>query len=123
MFSNHCERPGRVLAIWKGLKTRKLDQRCTMIPSRLATKEEILLVHSEKFYDDLERTKTLSRLDLKKLDGSLRSVEYNNVRELSFFLPKHCSRAQQEVFDNALMAAGSCLNMVDAIMNDQVRDR
>ena len=56
-----------------------------MIPSRLATKEEILLVHSEKFYEDLERTKTLSRLELKKLDGSLRSVDYNNVREFSAF--------------------------------------
>lgn len=84
LFSNHCERPGRILAIWKGLKTRKLDRRCTMIPSRLATKEEILLVHSEKFYDELELTKALSRLDLKKLQGTPRSVEYTNVREISF---------------------------------------
>ena len=38
-----------------------------MIPSRLATKEEILLVHSNKFYEYMESTKTASQKDLKNL--------------------------------------------------------
>jgi acetoin utilization deacetylase AcuC-like enzyme len=50
-----------------------------MIPSRLATKDEILLVHSDQFYRMLENTKTASRKDLKNLDGTRRSVEYTNV--------------------------------------------
>jgi hypothetical protein len=52
-----------------------------MIPSRLATKEEILLVHSNNFYQLLESTKTASRQDLKKLNGTPRSVEYTNVNK------------------------------------------
>ena len=81
--SNHCERPGRVVAIWKGLKTRGLDERCTMIPSRHATKEEILLVHSESFYAMLEGTKTATSKELKALGGAVRSINYSNVREYS----------------------------------------
>lgn len=53
-----------------------------MIPSRLATKDEILLVHSDKFYDTLESTQTASRQELKKLGGSLRSVEYTSVIQI-----------------------------------------
>ncbi|CAF3550340.1 unnamed protein product [Adineta steineri] len=102
---NHCERPGRIVAIWKGLKSRGLDQRCTMIPSRHATKDEILLVHTNRFYDDLETTKTQTKKELQKREGVSRSVDYTN-----------------EVFDNALLAAGSCLNMVDAIMTDKGRN-
>jgi len=83
LFSNHCERPGRIVAIWKGLKSRGLDKRCTMIPSRLATKEEILLVHSNNFYELIESTKTASRQDLKKLEGTLRSVDYTNVNKFN----------------------------------------
>jgi hypothetical protein len=50
-----------------------------MIPSRLATKDEILLVHSNNFYDSLESTKTASKKDLKNREGTLRSIEYTNV--------------------------------------------
>ncbi len=88
MFSNHCERPGRIVAIWKGLQSRGLDQRCTMIPSRLATKEEILLVHSEAFYDLIGGTKTASTKDLRTLGGTVRSVEYTNVIEIIYFFIK-----------------------------------
>lgn len=51
-----------------------------MIPSRHATKDEVLLVHSEKFYKGIEDTKTAKQEDLKELGGTLRSVEYTNVR-------------------------------------------
>ncbi len=79
LFSGHCERPGRVLAIWKGVTSRGLDERCLMIPSRLATKEEVLLVHSNKFYEYIESTKKASQKELQNLDGTRRSVEYTNV--------------------------------------------
>ncbi|CAF0859618.1 unnamed protein product [Rotaria sordida] len=101
----HCERPGRIEAIWKGVQSRGLDQRCKMIPSRLATKEEILLAHNDEFYELMKSTKTASERQLKQLKGALRSVEYTN-----------------DVFDNALLAAGSCLNMIDAIMTDEGRN-
>ncbi|CAF4560221.1 unnamed protein product, partial [Rotaria magnacalcarata] len=99
---NHCERPGRIEAIWRGLRNSGLDQRCTMISSRYATKEEILLVHSDMFYEFLKSTKTATRRELSELKGALRSIEYSN-----------------DVFDNALLATGSCLNMVDAIMSNE----
>ncbi|CAF3949322.1 unnamed protein product [Rotaria sp. Silwood2] len=99
---NHCERPGRIEAIWKGVQSRGLDQRCKMIPSRPATKEEILLVHSDEFYELMKSTKTATQKELQKFKGALRSVEYTN-----------------DMFDNALLAVGSCLNMVDAIMTDE----
>ena len=51
-----------------------------MIPSRHATKEEILLVHSESFYTMLEGTKTASSKELKALGGAVRSINYSNVR-------------------------------------------
>jgi hypothetical protein len=53
-----------------------------MIPSRSATKEEILLVHSDRFYDEMKSTKTLNDKDLTKLKGSLRSVEYTHVNKI-----------------------------------------
>ncbi len=54
-----------------------------MIPSRPATKEEILLVHSNKFYNEMESTKTLSERDLNNLEGRFRSVEYTNVNKMT----------------------------------------
>ncbi len=60
-----------------------------MIPSRLATKDEILLVHSNNFYDSLESTKTASKKDLKNREGTLRSIEYTNVIEFSIFRLKN----------------------------------
>ena len=50
-----------------------------MIPSRMATKEEILLVHNQNFYDGLETTKTATRRELQTREGKIRSVEYTNV--------------------------------------------
>jgi hypothetical protein len=55
-----------------------------MISSRMATKEEILLIYSTKFYELIESTKTLSKRDLNKLEGKLRSVEYTNVIKFYF---------------------------------------
>lgn len=77
--SNHCERPGRIVAIWKGLQSRGLDQRCKMIPSRLAKKEEILLVHTPAFYEKIEKTKAATAEEIRALGGHERSVEYNGV--------------------------------------------
>lgn len=51
-----------------------------MIPSRLATKDEILLVHSEEFYEYIESSKTATREQLKKFAGAARSVSYDNVQ-------------------------------------------
>jgi hypothetical protein len=50
-----------------------------MIPSRPATKEEILLVHSDQFYERLQNTKAVTKEQLRSLSGALRSVEYTNV--------------------------------------------
>lgn len=50
-----------------------------MISSRLATQEEVLLVHSPEFYEKMKSTKTATRKELDKLSGVLRSVEYTNV--------------------------------------------
>ena len=52
-----------------------------MIPSRHATKEEILLVHSDEFFGYLEKTKTASKEEMAKLSGKARSIEYSNVSE------------------------------------------
>lgn len=93
-----------------------------MIPSRYATKDEILLVHSEKFYNYIESSKIATKEQLRKFEGTERSVNYSNVN--SFYFENKAIRESiefQELFDNALLAAGSCLNMVDAIMNDTVR--
>lgn len=77
--SNHCERPGRIVAIWKGVTSRGLDKRCKMISSRLATKDEILLVHTNQFYENLENTKIENEKQLKNRGGTVRSIEYTNV--------------------------------------------
>lgn len=55
-----------------------------MISSRYATKEEILLVHSDDFYELMKSTKTATKLELDKLFGGPRSIDYTNVIHFVF---------------------------------------
>ncbi|CAF0754478.1 unnamed protein product [Didymodactylos carnosus] len=97
----HVERPGRITAIWEGLRRRHLSDRCLMVDSRYATKEEILLAHNDEFYEKQKsiKTMTVDELEIANVEAREKSLIYST-----------------DLFDNALLAAGSCLNLVDAVM-------
>jgi hypothetical protein len=52
----HVENPGRVKSAMELLTKENIIERCELVPSREATKDEILLVHDEKVINYIENT-------------------------------------------------------------------
>lgn len=71
---------------------------------RLATEEEIRLVHTESYIDEVKETSSLSEGELIKKANSFDSV---------YFHPKS--------YECALLAAGSVLQVVDTVINGEAR--
>ncbi|XP_035828852.1 histone deacetylase 6, partial [Aplysia californica] len=105
-LGSHPERPDRISRIYAKLAEQGLLKRCLEVESRLARKEELLLIHSESHITAMQETqrmseKELSRLPLERLYISI----YLHQRTM------HC----------ALLSCGSLLNVVEAVMTKQAQ--
>jgi acetoin utilization deacetylase AcuC-like enzyme len=94
----HPERAGRLEAIEKALTDAGFAERCTMLPAREATDEEILRVHEPAY---LERFKAACESGARHID-----VADSAICPASY----HAAR----------LAAGTVLAAVDAVMAGQV---
>ncbi|CAJ1329166.1 unnamed protein product [Effrenium voratum] len=90
--SSHPEQPKRVLAVFEHLQSRSLAKRCTRVPAREATREELLLKHSQEHVDAMLGVRNLSESEAIKLSQQFDSV---------FLCP--------ESTEAGLLAAGSVL--------------
>jgi len=94
----HPESPERLIAIYDMLALPEMAGRFHMIPSRVATKEEICWIHRESYYDIVQDTRgTRQQLDP---DTSTSPMS----------------------FDAALKAAGGTINALDAVYRKEVRN-
>lgn len=94
----HPERPERILKPWEVLGKRGLLDQCLLLDSRPATIEELLLVHNKEYVHTMRGSQELKGRDLIRLQEKYSSLYL-------------C----RESFSSALLAAGSLLQLVDAV--------
>lgn len=94
----HPERPERILKPWQVLAKRGLLDQCLLLESRSASVEELLLVHDKKYVHKMRCSAGLQTNELIRLQEKYSSV---------YLCP--------ESFSSALLAAGSLLQLVDAV--------
>lgn len=100
---HHPEQPQRIHKIFSKHQQLGLVDRCRRIPSRLASEEELALCHSRQHVEQIKATAEMKPRDLHKLGSEFTSIFFSN-----------------QSFQCAQLAAGSCFNAVDSILNGQV---
>jgi acetoin utilization deacetylase AcuC-like enzyme len=93
----HPENPSRIGAIGRAVKTPSLAGRLSPIPTRSAEREEILIVHTERLYQEVLSTR----------DQDVVHLDEDTV-------------TSPESADVALTAVGSVLNCVDHVLEGEV---
>ncbi|XP_048013821.1 polyamine deacetylase HDAC10 isoform X1 [Megalobrama amblycephala] len=99
------EVPERLTVSYEALQTHGVAQRCTHVPVRQATEQEILLAHSEEYLEAVKQTPKMTVEELKAF-----SKKYNDV----YF--------HQNIYHCAKLAVGAALQLVDSVMKREVRN-
>ncbi|KAM7411062.1 hypothetical protein PAMA_021172 [Pampus argenteus] len=102
---HHPEQPQRIFKIFSKHQQMGLVDRCQRIPARLATEEELAMCHSVQHIEQMKATAVMKPRDLNKLGNEFNSIFINN-----------------QSFQSALLAAGSCFNAVESILTGQVNN-
>ncbi|EDV24764.1 uncharacterized protein TRIADDRAFT_56890 [Trichoplax adhaerens] len=71
---SHPEVPDRISRIYDKCQEYELLKKCKRLPSRVATDEELLIMHSQNLIDTLRATQTMKSRDLSKYADSLDSI-------------------------------------------------
>uniref|UniRef100_A0A3P8PSC9 Protein deacetylase HDAC6 n=1 Tax=Astatotilapia calliptera TaxID=8154 RepID=A0A3P8PSC9_ASTCA len=100
---HHPEQPQRIFKIFSKHQQLGLVDRCQRIPVRLATEEELSLCHRYEHIEQMKATAMMKPRELHKLGDEFVSIYLN-----------------QQSFQCAQLAAGSCLNALDQILCGQV---
>ncbi|XP_078680194.1 protein deacetylase HDAC6-like isoform X1 [Branchiostoma floridae x Branchiostoma belcheri] len=100
-----AERPTRFTETLKLLRQRGLVDRCVAIPSRPATRDEILSIHSKDLLGKLESSVTMETDQLRQLSETFEDVAIH---------PKS--------FDSALLSSGCALQLMDQVLTRKVRN-
>nr|XP_057940941.1 histone deacetylase 6 [Doryrhamphus excisus]XP_057940942.1 histone deacetylase 6 [Doryrhamphus excisus] len=102
---HHPEQPQRIFKIFSKHQQLGLADRCQRIPARFATEEELSMCHTADYIQHMKSTSTMKARDLHKLGEEYNSIYINN-----------------QSFQSAMLAVGSCFNILDHILNGQVRN-
>lgn len=102
--SEHVESPLRLITIMDLIKSENLldDENFTMIEPRMATINEIKMVHSADMIELAKRKSMLAK------GGNLQYIDGGDTV------------ASEKSFETALLAAGGCLTAADAVLNGDV---
>ncbi|XP_018917401.2 histone deacetylase 6 isoform X2 [Bemisia tabaci] len=101
---NHPEKPARLSSIFEKHSEYGLLERLHILKSRVATKEELLLVHKEEHIDAMEQLSELTDSELKSKADGFDSIYFNKFS-----------------YEAATVAAGSLLQVVDSVLNGDSR--
>lgn len=104
----HPERPERTKEVWKRLCSSGLVDRCVRIPSRTATTEELLRVHTSEHVERIARTKE----QLAPAEGGLAVPDTLLLNSSTY--------ANVNTSDCARVAAGTCCELVAALASGSV---
>lgn len=99
------ECPARLSAVKEKLAQYGLTQRCIQVQGREATDEEILLVHSQEYLNQMKSTQNMTVEELRALSDSYDSI---------YLHPKF--------YRSACLAAGSVLQLVDKVFAGEARN-
>ncbi|XP_039279130.1 histone deacetylase 6 [Nilaparvata lugens] len=110
MFDSHPERPERISNIYETLKQYNVLERMNHLPSRKATEEELLLVHSSEHVGQMKSVGSIP-LPAEANEKEWRELSKEESYKSIYLHPKS--------YDSALLAAGSLLQVVDSVMNGE----
>lgn len=102
----HPEQPNRIKCIYDEICNRGLLNKLIEIPSRIITQKELLLGHTKKYI-----SKLLNIFDVETNDIKIDSLVCEYDDDLY---------ANKNTLQCALLAAGSSINLVDAILTNQI---
>ncbi|XP_047441722.1 histone deacetylase 6 [Mugil cephalus] len=102
---SHPESPDRVTSIMEELERRDLLCHCIRVEPREATEEELLLVHTKGYVDEMRSTQTMTQTELQTLSNKYDSVYVH-----------------PESFQVCLLGVGSVLQLVDQVMTSDLRN-
>uniref|UniRef100_A0A803J9G6 Protein deacetylase HDAC6 n=1 Tax=Xenopus tropicalis TaxID=8364 RepID=A0A803J9G6_XENTR len=103
--SCHPESPQRINQIFKRHKDLGLLDRCSRIPSRLATQKELQMCHSLSYIQKIEASAHMKPRDLHRLGNEYNSI-YINSRS----------------YHSARLAAGSTFSVVEAVVTGKAQN-
>uniref|UniRef100_A0A803SYR6 Histone deacetylase 10 n=1 Tax=Anolis carolinensis TaxID=28377 RepID=A0A803SYR6_ANOCA len=106
-FSPICEIevPERLSSCYEQLQGYNLIERCTSVPVREATEDEIMLVHSSDYLEIVKSTEKMKQEELRKISADFDAVYFHPTTYL-------CAK----------LAAGATLELVDAVMLGRTRN-
>nr|XP_046252337.1 histone deacetylase 6 [Scatophagus argus] len=102
---SHPESPHRVTSIMEELQRQDLLSHCVRVEPREAAEEELLLAHTKQYVDLMKSTQTMADSELHTL-----SEKYDSV----YLHP--------ESFRVAGLAVGSVLQLIDRVVNSELRN-
>lgn len=103
---NYPENPERFTSVINRCNELKLFDRCKQLHPRLATKEEILTVHTKKHYELLESTNNSTNEDqLEELCSHFDAIYINS-----------------STFNLSLLACGSTIELIDNILEGRIQN-
>lgn len=113
-MAKHCclwdptypECPERFTSVINRCNEMKLIERCKELKPRMATKDEVLTVHTEKHYELLETTKG--------------STDEGQLEDLSSYYD--AIYIHPTTFDLSLLACGSTIELVDNILDEKIQN-
>ncbi|XP_044580069.1 histone deacetylase 6 isoform X2 [Cotesia glomerata] len=100
--TRHPEIPERISGIFSKHEEYDLLKRCHRIPGRIATEEELLLVHTESYVESMKATEKKKMSEVHKESRNFESVYLHT-----------------ETWSSASVAAGSVLQVVDSVLNGE----
>ncbi|KAL0119653.1 hypothetical protein PUN28_007827 [Cardiocondyla obscurior] len=100
--NSHPEKPSRISSIYKNHEEYDLLRRCYLLQGRNATIEELSLIHSKDYIEEIKQTSILKLKELQK-----QASDYNSVY------------LHTETWSSACMSTGSLLQVVDAVLNGE----
>jgi len=101
----HPEQPARITSLWEGLVAEGMAAAARRVPARLATKEEILMVHEARHWDQLEWAVAQEAQALQRWCASQESL-YLNAASM---------RA-------ARLASGAVMELTQQVMRGEARN-
>ncbi|XP_063218931.1 histone deacetylase 6 isoform X1 [Bacillus rossius redtenbacheri] len=103
---DHPERSERLTTIIRRIKELGLIERCCVLTPRRAEKHEIVMCHSEDDYNSLQLASKIASVNFREhISSQFDSIFINN-----------------DTFDDALTAAGSAIDLVDAVWKGSIQN-
>nr|XP_014087737.1 histone deacetylase 6 isoform X1 [Bactrocera oleae] len=103
---NHPERPERFTRVLERCKELQLIEQCQRIPSRRATKDEVLLLHSGEHYDLLQQTSGVQdEAGMEDLSSKFNAIYLH-----------------PSTFELSLLATGSTIDLIENIITGNVQN-